>query len=202
MTVEAWSDIDNTEYCVSDEGRIASRKFGKWRIMKPWVATNGYLLVEIHAGESRTAARVHRMVAERFIGPAPTPAHEINHKDGDKTNNRAANLEWVTRSQNQIHAHHVLGCAVPTTQRGASQWMAKLTDEKIREIRKRREGGEFLKDIAADYGVSMGHVGLICQRKTWAHVSCLTPVYEPVFAEIASQAGQAGNKAGRGRGRK
>lgn len=50
---------------------------------------------------------VHRLVAQAFIpGDASL---EINHKDGDKTNNRANNLEWVTRSQNQIHSTHILG---------------------------------------------------------------------------------------------
>src|SRR5688572_24813066 len=50
---------------------------------------------------------VHRLVAQLYI-PFESITQEVNHKDGNKSNNKVDNLEWVTRSQNQLHAYRVL----------------------------------------------------------------------------------------------
>lgn len=47
---------------------------------------------------------MQRLVLEAFAGPAPTPEHEANHKNGRKDDNRPDNLEWVTRQENMDHA--------------------------------------------------------------------------------------------------
>jgi len=76
------------------------------REIKPCRTGTGYLSVQFTQGGSR--AYVHRLVAAAFV-PNLTGAPHINHRNGNKQDNRADNLEWVTRSQNMKHATQVLG---------------------------------------------------------------------------------------------
>lgn len=64
----------------------------------------GYVRVRLQKNGSGRNLFIHRLVAEVFV-PNPDNKPEVNHKDGDKTNNRSTNLEWVTSSENQIHAY-------------------------------------------------------------------------------------------------
>lgn len=52
----------------------------------------------------KTVFRLHRLVAEHFIGDPLPKETDVNHKDGNKQNNSASNLEWCTRSENMKHA--------------------------------------------------------------------------------------------------
>lgn len=63
----------------------------------------GYRKVLLRAGPVRKNAHVHSLVAQAFIGPRP-PGHEVNHRDGVKTHNAVANLEYVTAFENHQHA--------------------------------------------------------------------------------------------------
>jgi len=58
----------------------------------------------------------HTLVAKAFFG-APLPGQEVNHKNGNKKDNRAINLEWVTRSENVAHSHRELTRALPKSAR-------------------------------------------------------------------------------------
>lgn len=70
----------------------------------------GYLLVNLSvAGRSKTH-RVHRLVADAFLGPSV--ARGVNHLNGVKSDNRASNLEWATDSQNARHKARVLRIGV------------------------------------------------------------------------------------------
>ena len=65
----------------------------------------GYLGIDIGKGRELPPMQyVHRLVALAFLGSPPTPSHQVNHLDGDKTNNIPENLEWVTPRQNLLHA--------------------------------------------------------------------------------------------------
>jgi hypothetical protein len=78
------------------------RKAGQ-RIIKKSIATDksGYNYI-IH--RSKTKHYIHRLVAQTFL-PNPDNKPHINHIDGDKANNTLSNLEWNTRSENELHAH-------------------------------------------------------------------------------------------------
>ena len=97
---EQWVTIFHGLYEVSNIGRVRRIKSG--RILKQAATGGGYLCVTLSNNKTRPTARVHKLVAEAFLGKRPDGKH-INHLDGNKTNNRAANLEWCTPKENQKH---------------------------------------------------------------------------------------------------
>lgn len=102
---EIWRPVVGYEgiYEVSNKGRIKSLIRGKG-ILKPNVGKTGYLSVELFRGSKQTSKRVliHRLVAMAFI-PNPYDLPTVNHKDEDKSNNSADNLEWMTYRQNLLY---------------------------------------------------------------------------------------------------
>ena len=95
--MEVWKRVGRAEYQVSNLGRVRSPR----GVLKAYSHPLGYLLVAVrfNAGEKRTCVTVHRLVAEAFIGPRPAGL-DVAHGDNDKTNNRAENLRYATRSEN------------------------------------------------------------------------------------------------------
>ena len=93
MPVE-WKQVPNTEYYVSNMGEVLGYKK---QILKHCLL-NGYKTVNIH----KRTTKIHRLVADLFV-PNPDNKPCVNHKDGDKLNNCASNLEWVTHSENIRH---------------------------------------------------------------------------------------------------
>lgn len=161
--MEEWREIPGTEHSVSSEGRVASRRFGKWRILK-MPLHKGYPSVNIR-GDRWVSSKVHVLVAEAFLGPRPTPRHEVNHIDGDKTNNRAENLEWCTHRENMRHFLGVLGQKVL---RGKELGHTKLTEAEARMVRARCLAGETQEIVAADFGISRSHASNIARGVKWA----------------------------------
>lgn len=104
---EIWEDVKGTngKYKVSSFGRIIGA-YG--RLIKPIRTPKGYVRVKIWYGSTYRTRMIHRIVAEAFI-PRPDGKAQINHIDGNKTNNRVDNLEWCTQSENMRHRVDVLG---------------------------------------------------------------------------------------------
>ena len=97
-----WKEIPGFEgkYCVSSTGAVRNR----WgRIVKAQVINSGYKRVLLSGPHGRIVKLVHRAVAEVYV-PNPKGFPQVNHKDTDKLNNDARNLEWVTAQGNSRHA--------------------------------------------------------------------------------------------------
>lgn len=96
--MEQWKDVVGAEqfYEVSNYGNVRNKANGN--ALKPIVGTNGYPRVELAYGLNKHRS-IHRLVAEAFVdNPFCFPC--VNHKDENKSNNRADNLEWCTYQYN------------------------------------------------------------------------------------------------------
>lgn len=114
--MEEWIDIPGWEgkYQISSFGRIKSLRFNggkKQKILKCTYDVRGYECISFRIGGTGSKQKhfmVHRLVAKMFI-PNPQEKPFVNHKDGNRKNNRAYNLEWVTKEENERHKIYVLG---------------------------------------------------------------------------------------------
>lgn len=107
MPGEQWADISgfDNQYKVSNFGRVFSSKTLKIQEQTP--NSKGYLRVHLLNNRQDSFVFVHRLVARYFV-PNPDFKNIVNHKDGNKHNNLASNLEWVTHQENRRHALDVL----------------------------------------------------------------------------------------------
>lgn len=105
-STERWLPIDGFPYEVSDAGRVRRAPTSRYRnstpdgVLKPVPIAGGYLKVSLVDRGRHRQELVHRLVAHAFLGPQPTPKHEVAHSDGTCTNNRATNLRWATHQEN------------------------------------------------------------------------------------------------------
>jgi hypothetical protein len=176
---ESWKGIPNYEglYEVSDFGRIKSlpRSFIDKRGYRQRIrggllqskGTTAYVTVGLcKYGEVKDVG-VHRLVALVFI-PNPDNLPEVNHKDGNKRNNRVTNLEWTTKVGNVVHAHKA---GLMRQVYGSSHVRAKLNEEKVLDIRKRiAEGSSTVKELAKRYQVSESTIDSVFRRYSWKRV--------------------------------
>jgi hypothetical protein len=181
-------------YSVSNLGRVRRDKSltntFAGRILRPCIC-NHYLRVTLSQNGKRKDFHVHTLVAAAFVGPRPV-GREVNHRDTNKTNNRADNLEYLTHLEHQQHSiannlkargsrhgrHTKPECTArgdrsgsrlhpERVARGERQHLAKLRGDDVRSIRTSSKSTE---KIAAQYGVAPTTVRDIRRGRTWKHI--------------------------------
>lgn len=105
----------------------------------------------------------HRIIASCFVAN-PYCKPEVNHINGIKTDNRAINLEWCTRSENIRHAYDI---GLEQVISGESHHNSKLTEGDIRYI---RSSTKTSYSLAEELGVDSSTIRDIRNRRTWRHV--------------------------------
>jgi hypothetical protein len=118
-----------------------------------------YLCVSLTVNGKAKNYNVHRLVADAFLGPPPSPAHQAAHIDGDGFNNRLRNLKWATQKENErdklSHGTRVRGSQV----RGS-----KLTESDVLDI---RTDPASQTQIAKRYGIAQTTVSKIKRHIRW-----------------------------------
>lgn len=141
--MESWKKISvSPKYEVNSDGNILNSVTGKQ--LKPVVQSNGYTHVTLCDENGHHQTSVHKIVATEFI-PNPHGYSEINHIDGNKSNNRVDNLEWCDRRENMKHAYRT-GLQKPN-QSQITESLSKAVETLKRPIRD-IETGECFSSIA------------------------------------------------------
>jgi hypothetical protein len=156
-------------YLVSSYGRIRS-PFG---LIAGSDRGEGYLRINLKRpdGTNKTAF-VHVMVAEMFIPRDESDKSlEVNHKEGDKQNNAANMLEWVTPAEHRLHTI-ASGLNSLITLPGILNSEAVLTDSAVLEIKeallKPQRG--LKAALARRFGVHRGTISQIANGNNWKHL--------------------------------
>lgn len=154
-------ELKEFPWYITDQGVIISKKTGKPRIFTK--SNAGYYFVNYTSKNGTINRSVHRLVAETYIGEIPK-GYCVNHKDGNKTNNRVSNLEIVTYKENIRHAHATgLRKGAP----GETNSMSKLTDAKATQLIYDLLAG-MTNDVAGEkYGLHPRYVSLIRHKRRW-----------------------------------
>lgn len=184
-SAESWTPAPGWEglYEVSNHGQVRSidrnvyTKKGaflrrmKGKLLKVHEAAGYPSVCLTHQGKTHMV-RPYHLVAKAFIGPSPGPIGgrpdqwQINHKNGDRWDCRAENLEWVTGRQNRAHAE-LNGLKAM----GASHGRALVNEKDVRDIRERYAVvPEPRRVIAERYGLSKPAVDSILYGRTWRRV--------------------------------
>lgn len=168
---EEWKWVVGYEgvYLVSNKGNVMSmpRPSARGKVLKPSLSTKGYLRICLSRDGVIKEATVHRLVAEAFI-PNPQGKPEVNHIDGNKANNDVSNLEWVTKSENELHSFRVLGKKPNAPWKDKPRKFArKFNEEQIRAIRADERSRP---TIAKEYGVSKQTIEHIQKRRIYKEI--------------------------------
>lgn len=143
-------------YAVSSSGRVMNTKTHK--ILKQRKSKKGYMTISLWVNNKAILKQVHRLVAKAFIDN-PKRRKQVNHIDGDKTNNTIENLEWVTNRQNGKHEVANDLCH------------SKLTKEQVKDICELLMENQLTYDqIGKLYNVEGSMISSIYRKESWKRI--------------------------------
>lgn len=151
--VRFWSRVQKSEGCWEWQGHILPSGYGA--VMAP-------------CADKRHPMRAHRLAYELAVGPIPEGLHVLHHCD----NPRCVNPEhlWLGTHADNMGDRGRKGRARLQARRGEAVPMAKLTDEQVREIRRRYAAGETQTALGKEFGTAQNNVSDIVLRKRWTHI--------------------------------
>ena len=165
---EIWKNIDELgdTYEVSNLGRIRNKKTNH---IKSIVFDGHYYKFgydcKINGVRKRGWYRVHKAVALAFI-PNPGNKPTVNHIDGDKSNNKAENLEWATYKEQSDHATKVLKAHC-----GEDNYNSQYTNEQVKEMRRLYEEENFdIQIIQKMFGGRISNIKRILEYERWKYI--------------------------------
>lgn len=165
MNTENWLPIMGFEelYEVSDLGRVRSlpRRTTSGKVLSPGILRYGYHGYSLFKNNKRTNRTAHTLVLETFAGPRPT-GMQVAHVNGVSSDNRLCNLTWKTAKDNQQdrfkHGTHLCGSRNP---------LAKLTTDKVSDIRMLSINGLSQRQLAKQFSVSQTTIRYVVSGRTW-----------------------------------
>ena len=161
---EIWKPIKNYEkfYEVSNLGNVKSKR--RNIILKYNINNKGRPYVNLFKNKKAKTRTIHRLVAETFI-PNIENKETVNHKDGNKLNNCINNLEWATRSENQLHAYNI-GLQKPNKPMLNKKGKLNPLSKKVIQY---DLNGNFIKEYSsyteATQQTNINHIGDCCNGK-------------------------------------
>ena len=144
-------------YSIDENGNVWSNITNKW--MSPSINYRGYLTICVHSGCTIRHPYIHQLVAMAFI-PNPENKPQVNHIDGNKTNNHISNLEWSTNLENSKHARE-----------NGLMPHAVFTEEDVYLICQELTNGKSSTEISKTYGYPYDSVYQIRRGANWTHIS-------------------------------
>lgn len=166
-------DIE-TKYIISSKGNIYRKsKNNEFRKLKTNFDKSGYEMIDLYfydndKKKNHAKISIHRLVAMAFIkNTNPERNNEVNHIDGDKSNNDVSNLEWCDRSYNMKHAY-----STGLKKHGQDSIMSIYSDNQIIEVCKLlEENKKTMNQISMLTNVGFNTVADIKRRRTWKSIS-------------------------------
>jgi NUMOD4 motif/HNH endonuclease len=179
VTPERWLPVVGWEglYEVSSAGLVRSlprrggnnRMYGGKLLRASWQkASKGkrYLAVSLSRDGNAVRLRIHKLVAEAFLGPCP-PGREVRHGPNGVADNSVLNLCYGTHAENATDT-----IRDGNTVAGSKNHHAKLTEADVVEIRRRHASGEAgYRALGREYGVDFTAIRFVIKRKKWKHVA-------------------------------
>lgn len=154
------------DYIICENGDIYGMHRGKISQRKN---VDGYMLATVGKLPIRTTMRVHRLVAEAFI-ENPLNLPEVNHKDFNRSNNNASNLEWCTHLTNVRYSVDLHEGAY-NQHAGTNNGRSILREEDVLKIRECYASGKYnIAELARLYGRGWQTINHIIKRTTWKHI--------------------------------
>lgn len=160
MSNEEWKEVPYfPSYEISSFGRVrrsvGKRNWSAGKILRVSNNSRGYLSLSLRDRGRSYSRTVHSLVAEAFLGPCPA-GYCVHHKDGDRSNNNAENLEYMKACQH--YEEH-----------------SKLSAEDVVKIKELRASGINNSKIAAIYNISASNIKAIISNATWKRIKCDLP---------------------------